>query len=123
MNAYQYTDLALTFNEAGNTALALYMTAITSYLVIAYSVGKKLTRFQVSVASALFLFFAVAFSYSAVTSFISSTKFLQQAAVVAGFKMISQTGNHIFISVVALSMIAGILAAFAFMYRVRKSTQ
>lgn len=47
------------FMQSGYTALGIYLTALSGYLVVAYLVGDRLTRFQLYTISFLFLCFSV----------------------------------------------------------------
>ena len=68
MNSSQVTTQAELFQiiigivEAIGTHLSIYLTIVSAYLVVAYLVGKNLTRLQVSVATFIFV---VAYTFEA----------------------------------------------------------
>ena len=49
MTAYEYMDLAYSGFAAAIAVASLAMAVLSGYLVVAYTVGSKLTRLQVSV--------------------------------------------------------------------------
>ena len=53
-------------------ALTIYLTVTSGYLLVAYLVGKTLTRFQVLVITGLFVYFGVISTYSVFTYFESA---------------------------------------------------
>ena len=52
-------DLIIQFNLAGMTAMALYLTAVSGYLLMAYMIGRNLTTLQCSIITGLFLWFTL----------------------------------------------------------------
>ena len=57
MTEFELSSLIYVANEAGNTALALYLTTLSAYLIVAYSVGEKLNKSQILFVNCLFIFF------------------------------------------------------------------
>jgi hypothetical protein len=57
MTEFELSTLMFVANEAGNMALALYMTAISGYLLVAYSAGSELSQKQANLINGLFVFF------------------------------------------------------------------
>ena len=60
MTPYEYADLAQTSFGNSMTCYALILSIVTGYLVTTYLIGVKLTRFQVTLLTTMFLF-AMAF--------------------------------------------------------------
>jgi hypothetical protein len=60
MSEYEYMDLFLTLVERSENAGVAFLTVVSSYLIIAYLVGEKLTKGQVILVSGLFFCFAFA---------------------------------------------------------------
>ena len=52
-------ELVVEFNVAGMTAMTLYLTVVSGYLLVAYMIGDKLTRLQCAIVTGLFLWFSV----------------------------------------------------------------
>jgi len=100
--------------------MALYMTAISGYLIVAYAVGKELNRSQVMLVNGLFLFFSISFSYSTIISFLGMRRYeilLAQATKAAPpiFSLMENT----FVAMVALGLATGIIGALMFMRSIR----
>ena len=55
MNEYEMVDLLHSANANMLTGQAIYFTQLASYLVVAYVVGHKLSRFQVFFLNSLFI--------------------------------------------------------------------
>ena len=60
MSEYEYMDLFFTMVERSETAGLAFLTVVSSYLLVAYLVGEKLTKGQVILVSGLFFFWAFA---------------------------------------------------------------
>jgi hypothetical protein len=54
MSEYEYMDLFFTMVERSETAGLAFLTVVSSYLLVAYLVGEKLTKGQVILVSGLF---------------------------------------------------------------------
>jgi hypothetical protein len=52
-------ELVVEFNVAGMTAMALYLTVVSGYLLMAYIIGRSLTTLQCAIVTGLFLWFAL----------------------------------------------------------------
>ena len=59
MNEFEFAEAFSALMSAGLSAMGLYFTAVTGYLITAYLVGKKLARSQLLIISALFVVFAL----------------------------------------------------------------
>lgn len=121
MTDFELTQLVYIANEAGNTALALYMTAVSGYLIIAYSVGAAMNRYQLALVNALFLFFSGAFSYSAMISFHNMRTFSEALfEKIPGQPSVSSTAEDTFLFAIVGSLILGIVGSIVFMWDVRR---
>ena len=74
MTELELIETIIDYNESVPGWPGLYMTTLTGYLVVAYYVGKELTRSHMFIVSACFSIFAVLCAYSAVAS---STRILE----------------------------------------------
>jgi hypothetical protein len=61
MSEYELIDAFTSLVSIMQGSLTLYLSVITGYLVLAFVVGEKLTRFQVVIISILFIIFAGGF--------------------------------------------------------------
>ena len=60
MTPYEYADLSQTAFGNAMTSYALILSVVTGYLITTYLIGAKLSKFQVTILTTLFLF-AMAF--------------------------------------------------------------
>jgi hypothetical protein len=60
MSEYEYMDLFFTMVERSENAGLAFLTVVSSYLLVTYLVGEKLTKGQVILVSGLFFFWAFA---------------------------------------------------------------
>jgi len=122
MTEFEIISLIYAANEAGNMAMALYLTTISGYLVVAYGIGAKLRRKQVVLINALFVFFSAAFTFSATTSFLSMAAY--ELAIAVDSEFIPE-GYHLvdltYVGIVLVVLIAGIIGSLSFMKNIRKS--
>lgn len=56
MTPYEYLDIATNQWANSLSALAFYFTLVSGYLVVAFLVGDKLNRLQVTIVTGLFVF-------------------------------------------------------------------
>jgi len=75
MNEVDLWMLLGQYNSYGMTAMALYVTVASSYLVAAYLAGAKLTRYEVLVVSGLFVIFSSLITHGTVGNFLRAVYF------------------------------------------------
>ncbi len=63
------------------SVVALYLTAVTGYLIAAYMVGEKLSSLQTTVVTVLFLWIALFCTYGAIGYFSRTMDFHNQLSV------------------------------------------
>jgi hypothetical protein len=124
MNEFNLIQVIFITNESANTALALYISIVSGYLFVAYTVGAKLTRYQITLVNALFVFFTAAFTYSATTAFMIM-RFItgELRELKGGLEIINEGAENIFVSVVTIALIAGVLGSLTFMRNIRRGNQ
>ena len=61
MTEAELIDAAMALSEQAGNAVALYLTTISAYLLVAYFVGASLDRLQTTIISVLFVVFALSF--------------------------------------------------------------
>jgi len=109
-------ELVAEFNVAGMTAMTLYLTAMSGYLLVAYMVGAKLTRPQCAIITGLFLWFTI-------FVFLGTAGYFGRAAQLSGlYSEFIPSGMTMDTWVVWWSgglELVGILAALKFMWDVR----
>ncbi len=104
-------SLVSDMNGYAMTALSLYVTAVSGYLLVAYLIGPKLTLIQVVIFTGLFLMFSGFMTYGAVGFFENAHIFSRDygrayARPWAG-------------DIALITQIGGILASVYFMWSVR----
>jgi hypothetical protein len=104
-----------------NTAEAFQgvLTIVFAYLVTAYFVGRRLTRFQSALVSLLFLLGAVGASFMSIVEFRRAVLFMGQLTSRFGVESISP--NAVIIPLYAVLMGLLISAAVYFMYQIRRN--
>ena len=107
------TTAALVTELVGNasSAMALYLTVTSGYLLVAYLVGKELTFLQTIIISTLFIFFT-SLNTVATISFMENAYFFGSTYGIG--RMPGWAPN-----VVGVCLFSGILAAVKFMWDVR----
>ena len=100
------------------TALGLFLTILSGYLVVAYIIGSQLSRAQVTFINTLFVIFSI------VTSLGTLGYFTFQALVIEifGENLAGPTiVLHVFNFLVFLIQVAAIVGALVFMRSIRKT--
>jgi len=75
----EYAELIAEVREnysAAFEAMTLFLTVVTAYLVVAYTVGRELSKFQMFLTTGLFVVFALTFTIGAY-GFIERAHYLQ----------------------------------------------
>ena len=117
MTEYELVDVLISYNTAAMSALALYLTTVSGYLIVGYLAGKSLTASQAVIVSVLFIVFALFFGYGAVGYF-------RRALLVVDELMTMNPGEFIgvkpwLVFLVAGLCFTGILASLRFMWDIR----
>ncbi len=111
-----FFELAELLREnSGMNAITLYLTVVTTYLVAAYLVGEKLTRFQTFLTTSLFIIFALVFTFGSVAFFRATT----EIAARFGNEVEMLTFPIQFAWVIGFAEIFAILGSLKFMFDVR----
>ena len=101
------------------TAMGLYLSILSGYLIIAYAVGRKLSRIQAIIVSTLF-FFASAFCTLILTIWWQrALEFALEARAINPERIVSN--SHDVVYTIAALFSLGILASLYFMWNVRHS--
>lgn len=95
-------------------AVTVYLTVLSGYLAVAYLVGAKLTRTQLVTITALFVAFALLFSFGSFGFFLAGVGFRASDSELA-FPFVRYLPTTTFVL-----EILGIIAAIKFMTDIRK---
>lgn len=105
-------------SNAMNLSLAfmtLYLSVVTGYLIVAYLVGSKLTKFQSAFITVLFTVFAIHFTLSSFGSFevaYATHQKFSPAGTVGPSPIMNRS--------LAVFQLVGVLGCLKFMWDVRK---
>ncbi len=117
MTEYELIDAIASFNTSAVTALGVYLTLTSGYLVVAYLVGEKLTRSQVLIVSCLYLASASFFVFAITVWLQRSSEFVAELEALNPTRDFS---NNLLIPIVVGGISAlGIAACLKFMWDVR----
>ena len=97
------------------------VTIIFAYLVAAYFVGRRLTRFQAALVSLFFVLGAAGASFMTFVEFRRAAMFMEQLTSQFGVESISP--NAVVLPLYAVLMALLIPASVFFMYQIRKDPQ
>jgi len=104
--------------ESGLSALSLYISVFTGYLLMAYLVGSRLTTHQCSIATGAFLVFS-AYNIWGNIAFWNSAYVVAKELENVRPELLSVDLNPAYVAAVLLSI--GVVGALKFMWDVRHS--
>lgn len=113
MTDFEKTELTFSLVGYGMTAMALYFTVISSYLIIAYMVGSQLSRSQLAIVSSLFLVFAMSLVFGTYSFFEAANSYGGSS---------SDSIEYWLAPIVAVAELAGIVAVLKFMFDIRNES-
>jgi len=117
MDEYEISDLIISYSSAGMTAMALYLTAVTGYLVAAFVAGDRLTRLQVTIINVLFLFISGLFIFGTTGYFVRQMDYIQKLRELSPEESVLMSiGVILFIGI---TMVLGTIACLSFMWSAR----
>ena len=119
MSEAELIESTMLVSDAVFESVSLYLTCVTAYLVAAYSIGAKLSRFQVAVISVLFTVFAAPFVMSIHTS-LWNVDFLSKQIAQIRPDWVGSTSPEFIWGLLFLDS-AGIVTCLAFMWNIRHS--
>lgn len=104
--------------QGGYTALSLYLTTLSGYLVVAYLVGRKLTNFQLRTVSFLFLSFSIVLLLGGLEFFRSGMQLLLSMGDNGSDIVLRFLAYGVY--VLAAIQIIGVILAMKFMHNERR---
>lgn len=117
MTEYELIEAIIGYNESVPGWLGLYMTTLTGYLIVAYVVGKQLTRSQMIIISTCFAIFAVLCTYSAVANSTRILEFTNELRKLNPTRQFAMRDSVLY--AVTFVLYAGIAVALKFMWDIR----
>ena len=97
--------------------LSIYLTVTSGYIAVAYVVGDKLTRHQVTVISVLFIFFAAVTTWAAFGYAMRGMDYVEPLRLMNPDRV--YYGHPLAAIVIAAILLGGIFASLSFMWGVR----
>jgi len=121
MTEYELLDLTTSTIASMYDAVALYMTIVSGYLLVAYLAGSNLTRVQTTIISTLFVFGAGLQIWGLISYQIANEEYLAAKAMISPLTpyqqtLASQDAGFIISSILG----AGVFASLYFMWSVRR---
>ncbi len=101
------------------TAMALYLSILSGYLIIAYLIGRKLSRTQVIILSTMFLFASAFCTLVLTTWWQRALEFALEAQAINPERTVTNSQEGVRMVAVLFSL--GILSSLYFMWNVRHS--
>ena len=83
MTEYEILDVIISFLSAALTTMALYLTAVTGYIVAAFIAGDRLTMLQVTIVNILFLFVAGVFTFGTTGNLIRQSNYVEKLLAIS----------------------------------------
>lgn len=102
--------------NSGMNAVTLYLSIVSAYLVVAYLVGKKMSFFQMMLATTLFVVFASFFSFGTFGFFNAAHLLSARFGPELDFPVLSAT----YAWIICIAQTLGILGSLVFMLHERQ---
>ena len=116
-SCYTIVDQYILGNSS--SAVALYLSIVSGYLVVAYIVGNKLTHAQVLIISGLFVFATSYCTANLTTWYQRALEFANEAKAINPKRIVSN--NEYVVTYTGILFSLGIVASLYFMWDVRLS--
>ncbi|MFK7865391.1 MAG: hypothetical protein AB8B95_14330 [Pseudohongiellaceae bacterium] len=116
MEIVEIIELGREYIVAGLEAMSLYLTIISGYLIVSYTIGNNLSIFQVIVVTGLFLAFSFFFALGTYSFFM-----LAHGVYLELGPDVYDGETRIQAFWIGTAQLLGVFAALAFMYDARKS--
>ena len=120
MTSGDWFELSLLAGSNSLTGFAILLSLISGYMVVAYSVGDKLTALQVSLANAIYLGGCITTLYASFSNIRDAMMLRQKAMALAdGITVGSGLSPVAMASVFAISQALFVVGSLVFMWQVR----
>jgi len=108
------------FLQVGLLCMSVYLTVITGYLIVAYSVGRQLSRFQLWTVTFLFLAFATILTLACLASLRSAIAMFLAVQTGAADSSVFTLLSHSAYVAPAIQLL-GIAMSISFMRNIRRT--
>jgi hypothetical protein len=117
MTEYEIRDLIINMANVATSILVVVMTIISAYLVVAWLVGEKLTRAQVTLVNLVFLAFAPMMLFTWAGIFVGTLRLQEKLHLINPETLIGLSSGGI--AAVSITLLVLILGSIKFMWDVR----
>ncbi|MCB1671100.1 MAG: hypothetical protein R3F41_07130 [Gammaproteobacteria bacterium] len=114
MTEYEIAELTFSLIGYGMTAMALYFTVVSGFLIGAYMVGAELSTSQVWIVTSLFVVFAVSLVFGTFSFFAAASSFGESSR---------DSVEYWLAPVIGVAEFAGIGASLKFMFDIRRKVR
>ena len=119
MNEYELVEVSISVAAGGMTAVSIYLTVVSAFLIAAFMAGDRLTKGQAVITTGLFVSAAIFATYGTVEHFLTLANFQQRLAEMGG-DTTTMSGAVTAIAVGTLETL-GIIGSLKFLWDVRHS--
>ena len=120
MTEYEIMDVIGVNTGNLMTGSGIYFTALTAYLVVAYAVGRDLTRFQVGFINVVFILMNLMSALNFTTLIIRNLEMAGKITALTGSGRIMDEGeSFVIVSLFVLMRLLMVIGAIVFMWQVR----
>jgi hypothetical protein len=117
LTEYEMADLAMSAQASATPTTALFISVLSGYLIIAWLVGKRLTRAQVVFINVLFIFFQLSLVGGWASRWALSYRY--SSALNSIDPSFYEVSNPVFLWAFPIAMIASVPGSLKFMWDVR----
>ena len=117
MTEYEILDLITNLSNVATSVLAVVMTTISAYLVVAWLVGEKLTGAQVTLVNLVFLAFAPMMIFTWANIFVGTLRLQERLHLINPETLIGLSAGGI--AAVSITLLVLVLGSIKFMWDVR----
>jgi hypothetical protein len=117
MTEYEIRDLIINMADVATSILVVVMTIISAYLVVAWLVGEKLTRAQVTLVNLVFLAFAPMMLFTWAGIFVGTLRLQEKLHLINPEYYGGPSAGGI--AAVSITLLVLILGSIKFMWDVR----
>lgn len=117
MNEYELIEVSISVVAGGMTAVSIYLTVVSAFLIAAFMAGDRLTKGQAIITIGLFVSGAIFATYGTVEHFLTLENFQQRLVEIGG----STTKMSGAVTAIALGTLQtlGIMGSLKFLWDVR----
>ena len=117
MTEYEILDVISGYLSAAFTAMALYLSAVTAYIVSAFIAGDRLTKLQVTIVNIVFLFVSGVLTFGTTGLLIRTSNYIDRLLAISPEEPVLLGAGIIWF--IGITLLMGICASLSFMWSVR----